>query len=67
MKKNMGNVDRTLRIIIGIAVIVLGLYYQSWWGALGLIFLITATISWCPVYVPFKLSTKKVDKLAQGS
>jgi hypothetical protein len=61
MSKNMGKFDRILRAVIGIIAISLGLYYQSWWGALGLILLATATISWCPVYVPFKLSTKKSE------
>ena len=61
LKKNMGKVDRVLRAILGIVVIVLGIYYQSWWGAIGLILLVTATISWCPIYVPFKLSTNKSE------
>ena len=61
MRKNMGKVDRILRAIIGIIVIGLGLYYQSWWGAVGLIPLLTAMISWCPIYVPFKLSTQKSE------
>jgi hypothetical protein len=59
MKKNVGKGDRIFRIILGIAVIAIGWYYQNWWGAVGLIPLLTATISWCPLYVPFKLSTKK--------
>jgi len=61
MSKNMGKVDRTLRAVLGIIAIGLGLYYQSWWGAVGLIFLITATISWCPIYVPFKISSIKSE------
>ncbi len=61
MRKNMGKVDRTLRAILGIIAIGLGLYFQSWWGAIGLIFLITATISWCPIYVPFNFSTQKSE------
>jgi len=61
MRKNMGNADRILRAILGIIVIIIGIYYQSWWGALGMIPLLTATISWCPIYVPFKLSTNKSE------
>jgi hypothetical protein len=61
MSKNMGKVDRILRAVLGIVVIALGIYFQSWWGALGLILLLTATISWCPIYVPFKLSTNKSE------
>jgi len=59
MKSNMGSVDRILRGIVGVVVIALGFNFQSWWGALGVIFLFTALVSWCPLYMPFKISTKK--------
>jgi hypothetical protein len=62
MKLNMGSWDRILRGIVGAVVIALGFYYNSWWGALGLIPLLTALVSWCPMYVPFGLSTKKTQK-----
>ncbi|MCB0749816.1 MAG: DUF2892 domain-containing protein, partial [Ignavibacteriae bacterium] len=32
---------------------------NSWWGTIGLVLILTALISWCPAYVPFKLSTIK--------
>lgn len=57
MKTNVGTVDRSLRIVLGIAVIVLGIYFQSWWGVIGVIPLFTAIVKWCPAYVPFGLST----------
>ena len=59
MKANMGKTDKIIRVILGIAIVALGVYFKSWWGALGLIPLLTATISWCPLYAPFKISTKK--------
>ncbi|MBD3386224.1 DUF2892 domain-containing protein [candidate division KSB1 bacterium] len=59
MKKNMGKTDRILRIIAGIIILVAGLYFKSWWGLIGLIPLGTALIRWCPLYVPFKISTEK--------
>ena len=59
MKSNMGGVDRILRGVVGVVIIAVGIYYNSWWGAVGLIPLLTAVVSWCPMYVPFKLSTKK--------
>jgi len=61
MKKNMGKGDRILRLILGIVIIAVGIYYQSWWGAIGLIPVLTAAINWCPLYVPFKISTKKSE------
>jgi Protein of unknown function (DUF2892) len=56
---NMGNTDRTLRFIVGFAIIAAGFYFSSWWGALGVIPLFTATTRWCPAYLPFGISTAK--------
>ncbi|WP_430933140.1 YgaP family membrane protein [Saccharicrinis sp. 156] len=53
----MGAADKTIRIILGIIIIVGGFYYKSWWGLVGLIPLLTAFISWCPLYAPFGIST----------
>ena len=61
MKHNMGKTDRILRGIVGIGVIAAGVYYQSWWGALGIIPIITTVVSWCPMYSPFGISTCKKD------
>jgi sulfite exporter TauE/SafE len=61
MKLNMGSIDRVLRFIAGVVVMALGYYYESWWGAVGLIPFLTAFVGWCPAYVPFKFSTKKSE------
>lgn len=61
MKCNMGKIDRILRGIVGIAVIAVGVYYQTWWGAIGVIPLGTALIGWCPAYLPFGISSCKSD------
>lgn len=57
MSRNVGNTDRLVRFVLGIVVIALGVYFQTWLGALGLIFIGTALIGWCPLYVPFGFST----------
>ena len=59
MKSNVGGIDRPLRIIAGIAILGAGYYYQSMWGAVGLIPLITGAIGWCPLYLPFGMSSCK--------
>ena len=59
MKCNMGKGDRIFRIVAGIIIIAVGYYYQSWWGAVGLIPLLTGFVSFCPAYMPFKFSTEK--------
>lgn len=57
MNANLGNADRIIRGILGLAMIAAGIYYQSLWGAIGVIPLGTALIRWCPIYLPFGLST----------
>jgi hypothetical protein len=42
-----------------VAIIALGVVFQSWWGAIGLIPLFTGTTRWCPAYLPFGISTCK--------
>jgi hypothetical protein len=70
MKKNMGTVDRVIRILL--AVVVTILYFTNQisgtlaiiLGLFAVIFLLTSFIGFCPLYVPFKLSTKKAEKTA---
>jgi hypothetical protein len=57
MTCNMGRGDRIIRGIIGIVILAAGYLYGSWWGLIGLIFLGTALVSWCPAYVPFGINT----------
>ncbi len=57
MSKNVGGIDRVLRIIVGLGLIAWGLVSANWWGALGLIPLATAAIGWCPAYAPFGIKT----------
>ncbi len=59
MKSNLGTLDRTLRTIAGVAIIGVGIAYDSWWGAVGVIPLVTALVGWCPLYYPLKISTAK--------
>lgn len=57
MTRNVGGMDRLFRIVLGLVVMGVGVYYRSWWGALGLVPLLTGIVRWCPVYVPFGTST----------
>jgi len=65
MKKNEGPVDRIIRVIIGIALVALGLLgivSGVWmWVAyiLGAILLLTGIVGFCPLYKLFKTSTAK--------
>jgi hypothetical protein len=57
MTKNVGGVDRVLRVVVGVAIVAAGVYFKSWWGAVGLVPLLTAALGWCPAYLPFGIST----------
>lgn len=57
MQCNVGKADRILRIVVGLTIIGAGVYYHNWLGAIGVVPLLTATLGWCPAYVPFKIST----------
>lgn len=60
MNANIGNTDRALRIIAGLIIAAVGIYFQSWWGLAALVPIGTAFIRWCPLYAPFGISTCKV-------
>ncbi len=59
MKCNMGTTDRAVRIIVGLALVIWGLGAKNWWGAIGLVPLLTASVRWCPLYLPFGISTAR--------
>ena len=59
MNKNVGGIDRGIRIVAGVAAIGAGLYFQSWWGAVGLVLIATALVSWCPPYALLGINTCK--------
>ena len=61
MKKNVGSLDKTLRIIAALVIFALGYYYQSWWGLIGLVPLLTAFSGFCPAYLPFSIYTTKEE------
>jgi Na+/proline symporter len=60
MTKNVGSIDRVIRVIIGL--VLLGLYFfgpQTPWGLIGIVPVLTAFVGFCPAYLPFKISTLK--------
>ena len=59
MRMNIGITDRWLRIVSGLLIGAIGIYFKSWWGLIGLVPLSTALIRTCPLYLPFGLSTRR--------
>ena len=59
MKKNMGGMDKILRLVVGLIILLIGYIYESWWGLIGIIPIVTSLTGFCPFYVPLKISTLK--------
>ncbi len=59
MKCNVGTVDRLLRIIVGLVIAILGVVFDSWLGLIGIVPIATGLFRFCPLYLPFKISTDK--------
>lgn len=65
MQKNMGSTDKMIRVII--AAVIAALYFMKVisgtvaivLGILGIVFLLTSFISFCPLYLPFGINTNK--------
>ncbi|MGB1103868.1 MAG: YgaP family membrane protein [Crocinitomicaceae bacterium] len=67
MKKNLGNIDRIIRVVIA-AVIAVLFFTEIISGTLGIvllalggIFLLTSLVGFCPLYAPFGIKTCKTD------
>ncbi len=67
MRTNEGTVDRVLRIIVGIALIAVGVWVVESQAAIwiltivGIVLLVTGIIGWCGLYTLFGVSTKKKE------
>ena len=67
MKKNIGCIDGIVRVIVGLAILGVGYYFKSWWGLVGLLPILTATVRICPAYLPFGISTCAVKRETPGA
>lgn len=63
MKANVGKTDRVFRVILGIVIASVGLYFKSWWGIVAIVPIATAYFSFCPLYALFGMNTcsKRID------
>jgi hypothetical protein len=65
MKRNMSNIDRIVRVVLALvfAYLYFGGIVTGTLGivlvVLGAVFLLTALLAFCPLYVPFKFNTYK--------
>ena len=63
---NIGQTDRIVRFVLGVVLLAIGFFAPMTSAALqivlvilGVLMLVTAFIRFCPLYLPFKFSTKK--------
>ena len=57
MSCNVGKIDRVLRIVVGLALIIAAVALQWPWGYIGIIPLITGVVKFCPLYPLLKINT----------
>lgn len=63
MTKNVGGIDRTLRIVIGLALIAAAATSTiGLWGYIGVLPLLTGLVGWCPPYAMFGFNTCPIKK-----
>ena len=62
LSKNVGNVDRVLRLVIGALLIIGALMGYGAWMWIGIIPLATGLMSSCPLYSIFGIRTCPMDK-----
>ncbi len=60
MTKNVGGIDKILRIVAGAGLIAWAAFFAGpVWAYIGIVPLATGFIGWCPAYLPFKLNSCK--------
>lgn len=58
MTCNTGKMERALRVVAGLAILSWGWWAGSWWGALGLVPLMTGATGFCPAYLLAKAKSR---------
>ena len=59
MKPNVGNLDKNIRIILGIIIAAAGFYFKSWWGIIAIVPFFTAFAGFFPLYKLLRINTCK--------
>lgn len=63
MTRNVGGIDKWLRIGVGILLLALGAFGPlGWWGLVGIVPLGTALVGFCPLYTLLGMNTCPLDK-----
>jgi len=64
MTKNVGTIDRVVRVIVGLALLSLLFVVEGgarWFGLIGVVLLLTALAGSCPAYRLFGIRTCRLE------
>lgn len=63
MNRNEGTIDRTIRIVIGLALLTLVFVGpKTWLGLVGLVPLLTGVVGFCPLYRIINVRTCTISR-----
>lgn len=68
MVKNVGSIDKILRIVVGLVLLAYALGFiapgtgYNVWGFIGIVPIVTALLGWCPAYTLIGVKTCPADK-----
>ena len=62
MQCNLSGTDRGIRLVVGIGLIAVGVYFKNWWGWLGVPLVVNAVMGVCGLYQLLGISTYKGRK-----
>ena len=57
MQGNLSKTDRVARLLLGVGLLGMGVYFRSWWGLLGVPLLVNAAVGVCGLYRLLGIST----------
>ena len=67
MQKNVGQIDKIIRIAVGLLLIVLALMGTiGWWGWIGIVPIATGLMGSCPAYSLLGFSTCPLENKPRG-
>lgn len=62
MQKNVGTLDKVVRVVVGLgllSLLVLRNDSSRWLGLIGIVPLLTVALSWCPLYTLLGIKTSR--------
>jgi uncharacterized membrane protein len=66
MKRNMGKSDKVVQLVVAAGVIAAGVVFQSWWGVVGAVPILTALMGRCPPYALLGINTCAASSASSG-